>query len=101
MTPDPSFVLGPTKLGRMFGKSRWWALRLLRTWWKEQQEGGPVRTFRVAGGGALRTTTATVDLYMPRRRDEALERRLAGIEKDLGALVTRVADLERAIGRRR
>lgn len=101
MTPDPSFVLGPTKLGRMFNKSPSWGYRLLRAWWEEQQRGGPKRVFRHGKQRQYGTTIATVDQYMPRRKDEALERRLVGIEKDLAAVVTRLADLERSIGRRR
>ena len=97
---DPSFVLGPSKLGKMFGRSRWWARRLLKTWWEEQQRGAPVRVFPL-GGGRLYTTKATVEQYMPRRKDEALERRFAGIEKDLASAISRIADLERSIGRRR
>ncbi len=98
---DPSFVVGPTRFGRMFKRSRWWGLKRLREWWGEQLVGGPVRAFR-RPSGSLYTTVGIVDLYYPRgRRDEAMERRLRALEHDVGESYARIAELERRIGMRR
>jgi hypothetical protein len=100
VTHDPSFVVGPPELGRMFGRSRWWGLRLLREWWSAQQHGGPVRVFR-RDSGHLYTTLGVLDQHMPRRRDDALERWRASIDGDIDEAFRRLAEVERAIGRRR
>lgn len=97
---DPSFVVGPSRLGRMFERSRWWGARILAEWWEEQARGGPVRVFR-RPSGRLYSTVAIIDQHMPRRRNEVLERRLRTLEADLSSAFARIAELERAIGRRR
>ncbi len=101
-TPDPSFIVGPTRFGRMFKRSREWGRSMLQLWWAEQQAGGPMRVFSRGKQGQICTTIAIVDQYMPRgRRDEVLERRLATLERDLGEAYVRLAALERSIGKRR
>jgi hypothetical protein len=98
---DTGLIVGPTRLGTLYKKSRRWGYNLLREWWNEQEKGGPVRVFKRANG-AMFTTLQTLDLYLPRgRRDEALERRLRHIEGDLDQVFTRLAELERRIGMRR
>lgn len=97
---DPAFIVGPSRFARMFDRSRWWAQRVLREWWDEQQKGGPVRVFR-RPSGYYYTTIAIVDAHMPRRRDEALERRLRRLERDMSESFARIVDLERRIGNRR
>lgn len=98
---DPSYVVGPTRFGRLFKRGRRWGYARLRDWWHEQQKGGPVRVFKKRSG-AFYTTMGIVDFYMPRaRRDEALERRLRHIESDLSAAFSRLAEIERRMGRRR
>lgn len=98
---DPCYVVGPTRFGRLFKRSRWWGLARLREWWEEQQRGGPVRVFK-RKSGAFYTTMGIVDFYMPRaRRDEAAERRFRRIERDLDEAFARLAELERRAGRRR
>ncbi len=101
MRLDASLTVGATRLGRMFERSRYWGAGQLRGWWDEQQRGGPVRVFRKTCG-YLYTTIAIVDQAMPRgRRDEALERRLRAFERDLTDAYTRIAQLERMMGKRR
>jgi hypothetical protein len=86
----------------MFKKSREWGRSMLQMWFDEQQAGGPLRVFPRGKQGQLCTTIAIIDQYMPRgRRDEVLERRLAAFERDLGEAYARLAELERATGRRR
>jgi hypothetical protein len=97
---DERFVIGPCRLGKLYGRSRWWGSRLLREWWAEQLKGAPIRVFR-RPSGRLYTTLGIIDQHMPRRRDEVLERRLRTLERDLSESFARIAELERAIGRRR
>jgi hypothetical protein len=96
---DPSFIVGPTKLGRLFGRSRWWARDRLLDWEDEQRRGGPVRVFR--HGRRLFTTMAVVDCELPSRRDQRIERRFASLEKDVDEAFRRLAECERAIGAKR
>lgn len=98
---DESFIVGATRLGKLYKRSRRWGFNLLREWWQEQEAGGPVRVFK-RRSGAMYTTLRTLDLYMPRgRRDEQLERRLRHIESDLEQVYTRLAEMERRMGMRR
>jgi hypothetical protein len=98
---EERFMVGPTKMGRMYGHSRRWARRQLLEWWEEQQVGGPVRVFR-RPSGYLYTTLAVLDQIMPpRRRDAVLERWRASVDANLDETFRRLAELERAIGRRR
>ena len=101
-TIAPEYIVGPTKFGRMFRRSRFWALKILRGWWSEQKKGGIVRAFKTPSG-RLYTTVAIIDAApdLPRRRDESLERRLRQMERDLSEAFTRIAELERRIGARR
>lgn len=107
---DPAAVVGASRLAAMFERSRWWAQRLMREWWTEQQAGGPVRVFKRASrrrrGRPVRTfgfytTVAIVDQHMPRRPDRALERRLRALEEDVSGAYARIAELERKMGARR
>lgn len=111
-TLDPAVVVGATRLAAMFDKSRHWAQRLMREWWREQEQGGPVRVFKRneakhhRSGRAVRsfryyTTIAIVDTHMARRPDRALERRLRQLESDVSEAYARIAELERAMGKRR
>jgi hypothetical protein len=96
-----SFIVGATRLGELYKRSRRWGFNLLREWWRDQQDGGPVRVFR-RKNGAMYTTLTVLDMHMPRgRRDEVLERRLRHIDRDLDQVFTRLAELERRIGMRR
>jgi len=98
---DTGLIVGPTKLGLLYKRSRRWGYNLLREWWAEQQAGGPVRVFK-RRSGSLYTTLQIVDAMMPRgRRDEVLERRLRTMDRDLDQMATRLAELERRIGMRR
>jgi hypothetical protein len=105
MSPDGSFVVGPTELARMFGKHRDWARRRLREWLREQELGGPKRVFTktiARGRLALYTTVAIVEREFPNaRRDPVLERRLRTFDEDLDRAFRRIADLERRVGMRR
>lgn len=98
---DTGLIVGPTRLGQLYKRSRRWGYTLLREWWAEQQAGGPVRVFK-RKNGSLYTTLQVVDATMPRgRRDEVLERRLRHIDRDMDHVFTRLAELERRIGMRR
>lgn len=100
---DPRFIIGPTKLGAMMNRSRWWAQDLLRSWWIDQQNGGPVRVFRrrISRGRMAYATTMNVLDAVFGRRDRATERRITSIERDLERAFARIAELEQRIGRRR
>lgn len=98
-SPDPSFLIGPVALGKMAGRSRYWAWRLLREWRDEQERGGPLRVL-VRASGRLCTTVAVANLHFG-RPDRALERRVKTLEADLDRAFTRIGDLERKIGLRR
>lgn len=100
---DPRFIVGPTKLGAMMRRSRWWAQDLLRSWWVDQMNGGPVRVFRrrISRGRMAYATTMTVIDAVFGRRDHVTERRLVSLERDLERAFVRIAELEQRIGRRR
>ena len=109
MAPKPggeaSLVVGATRLAWIYGKSRKWGSRLLRSWAEEQAKGGPVRVF-IGVGGALFTTMPIVHQHMPPGRDLALYRRVAVIEADVAEshrridrVVTQVGEVERRIAR--
>ncbi len=100
MRPAERFLIGPTAFGKMFRKSRWWAGRVMREWWKDQEAGGPILVHR-RRSGHMTTTLAAIEQHMPRRKDEVLERRLRSMEIDLARAFTRIAELERALGRKR
>ncbi len=95
------YTLGAGELGRLFGRSRHWGQRVLRDWWGEQAQGGPVRVFRRSGGHYY-TTIAIVDQFMPRRRrDVDLEKWRRVMERDLERAFARIGELERRMGLRR
>lgn len=102
---DNSLVIGATRLGWLFGKSRKWGTRLLKMWADEQLKGGPIRVF-VGVGGGLYTTMAIVHQYMPPGRDLALYRRMETVESDVADAhrridreVVRVGEVERRLAR--
>jgi hypothetical protein len=97
---DPAFMVGSTRFGAMFSRSRWWAQRIFREWWQDQAHGGPVRVFR-RKNGHFYTTLAIVDAHMPKRKNDALERRLRTMERDLLIAMTRIAKLEGKLTPRR
>jgi hypothetical protein len=100
VTHDERFIVRPTRFGQMFEKSRSWARARLKEWWDEQQVGAPVKVYR-HHSGYLYTTLAVIDQYMPRRRDEALERWKAAVDRDVSEAFRRITEIERRSGRRR
>lgn len=103
LDPRGAVLLSAGAVGKHFGRDRWWGLRLLRAWWKEQQEGGPVRVLRRGDvRPVLYTTKMVLRNEAPRTGiDDALARRLTTLERDLEVAFARIAELERSIGRRR
>lgn len=102
---DASLVVGATRLGWLYGKSRQWGVRLLRAWAREQAKGGPVRVFVGAGGG-LYTTMPIIHQYMPPGRDLELYRRVGALEADtadahrrIDQQAVRLSELERRLTR--
>lgn len=102
---DNSLIIGASRLGWMFGKSRKWGTRLLKKWADEQLKGGPIRVF-VGVGNGLYTTMAVVHQYMPPGRDMALYRRMESVESDVADAhrridreVMRVGEVERRLAR--
>jgi hypothetical protein len=102
---ENGLVVGATRLGWLYGKSRKWGSRLLRSWAEEQARGGPIRVF-IGVGGALYTTLPVVHQYMPPGRDIALYRRVEALEVDVadahrridqGAI--RLTEIERRLAR--
>lgn len=94
--PRADFVVGPTDLGRAFGRSYGWGKRTLRRWWREQQEGGEVRVYREPLGEHWYyfTTRGVLARTMPAMRDLALVRRVEQLERDLDLALRRVEWLE-------
>lgn len=99
LDPGPSQLASATAVGRRYGRSREWGRRLLKSWWAEQQAGGPPRVLR--RGRVYYTTLAVLYADAPRARDEALYRKVAELEKDLDRAFERIAALERKNGSRR
>jgi hypothetical protein len=102
---DNSLIVGATRLGWLYGKSRKWGARMLKMWAREQDKGGPIRVFLGVGGG-LYTTMAIVHQYMPPGRDIALYRRVEAIESDIADAhrridreVIRAGDVERRLAK--
>lgn len=79
---DGSLVVGATKLAWIYGKSRNWARRLLRSWAEAQARGGPVRVF-TRPDGALCTTMAVLYQHMPPGKDLELYRRVDSLTVDV------------------
>lgn len=100
LKPGAAFVVGQRELARMYGKSEWWARCLMREWWKEQQEGGPVRVFRRPWnrGHALFTTLPVLQATMPPARDMKLVRALERAERDLDFAHKKIDELARRVG---
>lgn len=109
MAPKPggenSLVVGASRLGWLYGKSRKWGARLLRKWAEEQAKGGPVRVF-LGVGDALFTTMPIIHQYMPPGRDIALYRRVEALEEStadahrrIDRAVTEMGDLARRVAR--
>lgn len=86
---EHGLVVGATRLAWIYGKSRKWGSRLLRSWAEEQAKGGPVRVF-IGVGGALFTTMPIVHQFMPPGRDLALYRRVEKVEIDVADAHRRV-----------
>jgi hypothetical protein len=120
LDPGTSYVVGRDELARRYRKGQRWARELLREWWREQQEGGPVRVFRRrTKTGASRvsyfTTTTVLLRDMPPGRDEAvwrkikeqgeaiewLTKRLGEESSRLRTLEARYAALESKVGKLR
>lgn len=102
---ENGLVVGATRLGWIYGKSRKWGSRLLRSWAEEQSKGGPIRVF-IGVGGALFTTLPVVHQHMPPGRDLALYRRVEAVEVDVAdahrridQTVVRVTEVERRLAR--
>lgn len=98
-------MVGATRLGWLYGKSRKWGARLLRVWAEEQAKGGPIRVF-IGVGGALFTTLPVVHQHMPPGRDLALYRRVASLEVDVAnahhridQTALRMTEIERRLAR--
>lgn len=102
---DHGLIVGATRLGWLYGKSRKWGARLLRSWAEEQARGGPIRVF-IGVGGALYTTLPVVHQHMPPGRDLALYRRVETVEHDvahahqrLDQHAVRLSEMERRVER--
>ena len=102
---DNGLVVGATRLGWLYGKSRKWGARLLRSWADEQARGGPIRVF-IGTGGALFTTLPVVHQFMPPGRDLALYRRVETLEVDVAdahrridQTAVRLSEMERRVAR--
>jgi len=102
---DKSLVVGPTRFGWLFGKTKKWGARMLKRWAAEQADGGPLRVF-VGTDGALYTTMAVIHQWLPPGRDLALYRRMEGVEHDIADAhrridreAIRVSEIERRLAR--
>ncbi len=93
-----SQLVAATAVGEHFGRSREWARALLREWHEDQKRDGLPRVIR--RGRVLYTTVAVLEHYAP-RRDRRTEKRLTALEADLLRAYARIAEIERALGRRR
>lgn len=91
---DASYVVGPSRFGRLFKRSREWGRRRLKEWAEEQEKGGPIRVYKNRAGG-LFTTIGIVNHYMPRH--DVFERRFCALERDLLLVFTRLAEIERRL----
>lgn len=96
--PLLSSIANASQVGRHFGRSREWGRQLLRSWYAEQAEDGLPRV--VKRGRIIYTTVAVLNHYAP-KKDETLARKVRSLESDLLAAFSRIAELERRIGRRR
>jgi hypothetical protein len=91
-----SQVVGAGELARMYEKSRFWARAVLSRWYKEQQDGGEIRIIAhrdKRGRLVLETTIGALMRSMPPARDEALVRKVDGIDKDLDFIARRTERL--------
>lgn len=96
--PLLSSTANAAAVGRHFGRSREWGRQLLKQWYAEQQEDGLPRV--VKRGKFLYTSVAVLYHYHP-KKDPETERRIRSLESDLSHAFSRIAELERRIGRRR
>ena len=85
-------VVSTGEVAKRFGMSRDWALKLLRRWYREQQNGGEVRVFRTPGSGGqhFATTLAVLQRYAPAARDEYLYREVRRLNADLDVAAGRI-----------
>lgn len=96
--PLLSSIANAAAVGRHFGRSKSWGRQLLRSWAAEQEEDGLPRVVR--RGRIIYTTVAVLQHYAP-KKDETLARKVRALEGDLLDAFSRIAELERRIGRRR
>jgi len=99
LRPGGSQLASTQRVADHYGRSRWWALELLKEWYAEQQLGGPPRVLK--RGRIFYTTLAVLHAHAPRGRDEQLQRKLRQMENDIEKAFVRIAELERRLGRRR
>lgn len=92
LDPRGNALVGPTKVGAQFGRSREWGRALLRQWWEEQQGGGHPRVLK--RGKVLYTTMQVLRDHTPRARDEAVLRKLRELDGAVDQLYARVLKLE-------
>ena len=97
LDPMGHALVGPTKVGAQFGRSREWGRALLRQWWEEQQGGGHPRVLK--RGKVLYTTMQVLRDHTPRVRDEAMLRKLRELDSAVDQLYGRVLRLEMAATR--
>lgn len=99
LDPRGHALVGPTKVGAQFGRSRDWGRALLRQWWEEQQGGGRPRVLK--RGRLLYTTMHVLNDYTPKARDEAVLRKLRELDAAVDQLYGRVLKLEMSVVRPR
>ncbi len=88
-----SQVVTAGELARMYGRSRFWARAVLKRWHTEQEQGGEVRVIAhrdKRGRLVIETTRGALMRSMPPARDEALVRKVDGIDRDLDFLARRM-----------
>lgn len=90
LNPGNAYWIGVSALAEMYGRGKWWARQRLREWEAEQNRGGPVRVFRRGSDGAVFTTLAVVNQWMPPSRDIVLYNRVAAVESELVSTCTRL-----------